>query len=79
MKRSRHLRLVLLGSAPLLLAGCSHDDSSREGVYTSVDSCTAATHDASTCRQAYADARNQARTEAPRFDSLADCELDYGK
>ena len=79
MKRSRHLRLVLLGSAPLLLAGCSHDDSSREGVYTSVDSCTAATHDARTCQQAYAEARNQARMEAPRFDSLADCELDYGK
>ena len=52
MKRSRPAALLLMSATPLLLTACD-DDSTREGVYTSVETCTAQTHDAATCQQAF--------------------------
>ncbi|MHC1480135.1 DUF1190 domain-containing protein [Frateuria aurantia] len=78
MKRSRQLQLVLLGTAPMLLSGCSQDTPSREGLYTSVASCTAAIHDADTCQKGYEAASHEAAADAPRFGTLAECESNYG-
>lgn len=80
MKRSRTATLLLMGSAPLLLCACSHEpDSTRSGLYTSVEACTAATHDAATCSDAYLKANQRAEAEAPHYATVAECEADYGR
>ncbi len=79
MKRSRTAALLLMGSAPLLLSACGRDaDATREGLYTSVQSCVAATHDSATCQQAFAKAQQDAASNAPRFANRAECEANYG-
>ncbi|HEY9132112.1 MAG TPA: DUF1190 domain-containing protein [Dyella sp.] len=78
MKRSRTAALLLMGATPLLLTACGDDETTREGVYTSVETCTAQLHDASACQQAYDKARNEAATGSPQFASRETCEADYG-
>lgn len=79
MKRSRTATLLLMGSAPLLLTACNSDsEASRQGLYTSVESCVAATNDSATCKQAFAKAQQEATTEAPHYASRAECEANYG-
>jgi uncharacterized protein YgiB involved in biofilm formation len=79
MKRSRTAALLLMGSAPLLLTACNSDsEASRQGLYTSVEACVAATNDSATCKQAFAKAQQEATTEAPRFANRAECEANYG-
>jgi uncharacterized protein YgiB involved in biofilm formation len=77
MKRSRTAALLLMSATPLLLTACD-DDSTREGVYTSVESCTAQTHDAATCQQAFDKAKKDAAQNSPQFASRDTCEVDYG-
>ncbi len=44
MKRSRTAALLLMGTAPILLTACNSDrEASRQGLYTSVEACVAAT------------------------------------
>jgi len=79
MKRSRTAALLLMGSAPLLLTACNSDsEASRQGLYTSVEACVAATNDSATCKQAFAKASQEAATDAPRYASRAECEANYG-
>lgn len=78
MKRSRTAALLLMSATPLLLTACGDDDSTREGVYTSVESCTAQTHDAATCQQAFDKAKKDAAENSPQFASRDTCEVDYG-
>ena len=79
MKRSRTAALLLMGTAPLLLTACSSDsDATRQGLYTSVAACVAATNDSATCQQAYAKAEQNAASNGPRFDDRAQCEANYG-
>jgi uncharacterized protein YgiB involved in biofilm formation len=81
MKRSRTATLLLMGSAPLLLSACGSNepDHTRSGLYTSVEACTAATHDVNTCSDAYLKAHQQAEAEAPAYASATACEADYGR
>ncbi|HKR75147.1 MAG TPA: DUF1190 domain-containing protein [Rhodanobacter sp.] len=79
MKRSRAAALLLMGSAPLLLTACNSDsEASRQGLYTSVEACVAATNDSATCKQAFAKAQQEANADAPRYASRAECEANYG-
>ena len=79
MKRSRTAALLLMGAAPLLLTACnSESEASRQGLYTSVEACVAATNDSATCKQAFAKAEQKANTEAPRYANRAECEANYG-
>ena len=78
MKRSRTAALLLMSATPLLLTACGDDESTRDGVYTSVESCTAQTHDAATCREALDKAKRDAAQNSPQFASRDPCEVDYG-
>jgi uncharacterized protein YgiB involved in biofilm formation len=77
MKRSKMLKLIVLGSAPLLLAGCEEE---REAVvYESAQACIAAAQvPAEVCQQDYQKAQDVHDATAPRYSSAADCETDFG-
>jgi uncharacterized protein YgiB involved in biofilm formation len=79
MKRSKTAALLLMSAAPLLLTACDSESPAREGLYTSVEACTAQTNDSYTCQQAYAKAEQQAVATAPRFANREECEASYGK
>jgi uncharacterized protein YgiB involved in biofilm formation len=79
MKRSRSIRLVLLSSTGLLLlAGCDQPDPlARNDFFQSEQECAQA-NDASACRQALMDARQQHAQTAPAFASRDACEAKFG-
>lgn len=79
MKRSRTTALLLMSSAPLWLAACDNEPAAREGLYTSVEACVAATNDRSTCSAAYAKAQQEARTQAPQYASRQQCAAGWGE
>lgn len=77
MKRSKTLRLVLIGSTPLMLAGC---EPSRPGyLYRDPASCiAAAVFDRSICQHEFELARAAHLQSAPRYRWRGDCETDFG-
>jgi uncharacterized protein YgiB involved in biofilm formation len=79
MKRSRSIRLVLLGSTGLLaLVGCDQQDPlARSDFFTNEQQCEQA-NDASACRQALMDAQQQHQKTAPAFASREACEAKFG-
>jgi uncharacterized protein YgiB involved in biofilm formation len=78
MKRSRSIRLVLLSSTGLLLAGCDQPDPlARNDFFENEQQCAQA-NDASACRQALMDARQQHARTAPAFASREACEAQFG-
>jgi uncharacterized protein YgiB involved in biofilm formation len=79
MKRSKTAALLLMSTAPLLLTACDSESPAREGLYTSVEACVAQTNDSNTCQQAFAKAKTDAATNAPRFANREACEASYGK
>lgn len=77
MKRSRSLRLVLMGSAALALSAC--DEQKDAQVFETVGQCMDLGHSQQECEGAIEQAhRNQLET-APRYASKADCEAEFGK
>ena len=78
MKRSRTTALLLMSAAPLLLTACSEEESTREGLYTSVDACVEQTNDRYNCEQAFASAQQQAQTDGPRYESREECIAAHG-
>jgi len=79
MKRSRTTALLLMSAAPLLFTACQKEPEVKvqEGLYTSVEACTEATGDPSSCRNAFAEAQKQAADAAPKYASKEACEKDY--
>lgn len=78
MKRTRRLRLLLMGPASFLLAACG-DDAEQAGVYDSVDECVkGGIYTETACRSALDNARGQHLQAAPRFASAFECERDFG-
>ena len=79
MKRSRTTALLLMSTAPLLFTACQKEEAVQvqEGLYTSVQACSEATGDPSSCRQAFAAAEQQAADVAPQYASREECEQDY--
>ncbi|HAI45504.1 MAG TPA: hypothetical protein DCM50_02190 [Stenotrophomonas sp.] len=79
MKRSRTTALLLMSAAPLLFTACQKDEAVKvqEGLYTSVQACTEATGDPSSCRTAFAQAQKQSADAAPKYASREACQADY--
>ena len=80
MKRSRSIRLVLLGSTGFLaLAGCGdqQDPLARNDFFQSEQQC-ATSNDADACRQALMDARQEHQRTAPAFATAEACEARFG-
>ena len=79
MKRSRTTALLLMSTAPLLFTACQQQPEVQvqEGLYTSVEACSQATGDPSSCRQAFAAAQQQASDAAPQYASREQCAQEY--
>jgi uncharacterized protein YgiB involved in biofilm formation len=77
MKRSGAIRLVLMGTAALSLAAC--DEKVPTGVFETVDQCSVSGHYSSDqCNAAFAEAQTEHARTAPRFESRAACEEQFG-
>ena len=76
MRRSKSIRLVLLGATAVTLGACGDEDLSQGEYYADEAACQRA--GGAECARAFAEARQNHMTTAPQFASLADCERDYG-
>lgn len=77
MKRTRSIKLILMGSAALSLTAC--EDEVPVGAYESQDQCVVeGRYSADQCREAFATARKEHLYEAPRYTSRQDCEAEFG-
>ncbi|MBL8300578.1 MAG: DUF1190 domain-containing protein [Rhodanobacteraceae bacterium] len=77
MKRSPSVRLLLMGTVPVLLTACEAQDEAV--LYKDVAECVAGarlTEDQ--CKAAFDNAKNEHQRVAPRYTSQADCETDFG-
>lgn len=79
MRKSRMIRLALLGSVGLVgLAACDNNDPlAGHDVIRDQKECSSKP-DPDACRTALADARAQHLQTAPRFTSREDCEAQFG-
>lgn len=78
MKKSTSIRLVLLGSASMLLAGCGDDGPPKDArFFSSVEECSSLATEAE-CREAVAAAERTHAAEAPRFTHKEECEAEFG-
>ena len=86
MKRSRSIELVLMGTVPLLLSACDHPSPPQPQpapqatvAYQGLAQCISdGKVSADICEKAYADAVQAQYRDGPRFDSLGDCQAQYG-
>jgi uncharacterized protein YgiB involved in biofilm formation len=79
MKRSRVVRLVLMGAAPVALAACAGPSVPAQ-VYRDADDCARTSGTSlATCRQHYQAALATSRSEAPRYANRRDCVIDFGE
>lgn len=79
MKKSRSVRLVLLGSASLALAACGDDEGlPTDAKYFSSQSECTAFYDAATCSAGKVVAEQTYAAEAPRFANKQECEAEFG-
>jgi uncharacterized protein YgiB involved in biofilm formation len=78
MKRSRTAALLLMSASPLLLTSCGEEASTREGLYTSIDACTAQTDDRPACERAFNQAKQQAEVAAPQYATREECLAAHG-
>lgn len=79
MKRSKSIRLVLMGSlSAVALSACDGSDPVAGQFFQDEAQC-AKTNDAGACRQALADARAEHQRTAPAFTSRESCEAQFGK
>lgn len=77
MKRSKAIRLVLLGSTGLTLAACSQSPPSDATFFSTVEDCIAAKSEA-TCRDGFVSSEKAFAAEAPRFTRKDQCESEFG-
>lgn len=82
-KRSRHVALMLAGTAALTLAACK-DDKVDARAFPDLDSCLAAAQTdglwftADDCRNQFAAAQQEHLETAPRYESRELCEQEHG-
>ena len=81
MKRSRSIELALMGTVPLLLSGCDQlpePEQQSALLYQDLQQCIAdGKVTADVCQKGYEQAL-QARSAAPHYGSLAECEAEFG-
>lgn len=91
LKRSRVLHVSsLMATAGFTLAACGSPapsapakaegewDAPSQVAYSSVEACVSSGEPANECQMAFADARQQAAENAPRFASKEECETSWG-
>lgn len=80
MKRSKSIRLVVVASTAVALAGCSGEPQSDGKVYTSEQDCVVQKHltDAE-CKQIIDEGKNIHLTSGPRYDSYDLCRNEHGR
>ncbi|MBS7458638.1 DUF1190 domain-containing protein [Coralloluteibacterium stylophorae] len=79
MKRSRTAILIAMGTAPVLLTACGPGEQTREGLYTSLDACTADGNELNACRTALAQAQAAGDEASPQYAARAECEQNHGE
>lgn len=81
MRARSSIHLVLAGTLPLALAGCSKPDDtvaySVKNSYKSVQECTDAKVPVDVCSDAYIQALSEHRKTAPTYDDQASCDADF--
>jgi uncharacterized protein YgiB involved in biofilm formation len=78
MKKSRAIRLVLLGGAGFALAACEEAPPPPDAkFFADIGEC-AAVYDRATCETAMAETKAQFAAEAPKFDRKQECEAEFG-
>jgi uncharacterized protein YgiB involved in biofilm formation len=82
MKRSRTIELVLMGTVPLLLSACDNPSPPQPQTTLAYQGLTQCISDGKVstdiCEKAYADAVQAQYRDGPHFDSLAECQAQYG-
>ncbi len=77
MKKSKAIRLVLLGSTGLTLAACGQSPPSDAKFFSKVEDCIPVKGE-SACRESLAKSEQDFVAEAPRFNRQEECEADFG-
>jgi uncharacterized protein YgiB involved in biofilm formation len=77
MKKSKAIRLALLGSTGLTLAACGQSPPSDATFFAKVEDCIPVKGE-STCRDTYAKSEQDFAAEAPRFTRQEECEAEFG-
>ena len=78
MKKSRSVRLVLMGGASLALAACGDDGVPQDGrFFATAEECAVTRNDAE-CKSAKAESERIHAAEAPRFTRKQECEAEFG-
>ena len=77
MKKSKSIRLVLLGSASLALAACDEAPPSDARFFADANECVAV-HGEASCNEAFAESRQAFAEEAPRYTRKEECEAEFG-
>ena len=79
MKRSRHLQLMLLGTAPLALVACSSEPKEQDLTYESLDECISdGKATAPACSTAFREAEQIHVRQSPRYSDQSACAQGYG-
>lgn len=78
MKKSRSIRLVLLGSAGMALAACAQDELPKDSKFFSGTSECEAQFSATECADAKLASEKVHAAEAPKFARKDECEAQFG-
>ncbi|QQP90274.1 DUF1190 domain-containing protein [Skermanella sp. TT6] len=77
MKRSRRIKLTMLGASAIVLTAC--EERVETQVYETVEQCLANVEEhPDDCRRDFESARAAHAEAAPRYASRADCEAEFG-
>lgn len=78
MKKSRSIRLVLLGSASIALAACGDDGPPQDArFFSNLQECSAV-YDTTQCLDAQKQAEQTFVAEAPKYSRQEQCEAEFG-
>lgn len=78
MKKSRSIRLVLLGGASVALAACGDDGPPKDArFFSNLQEC-AAVYDMTQCLDAQKQADQTFAAQAPKFTRKEECETEFG-
>lgn len=77
MRRSKSIRLVLLGATAVTLGACGDEDLAQGEYFTDETQCQRAVG-GNECAGALAEARERHMTTAPQFAGVRECEQEYG-
>ncbi|OED42690.1 hypothetical protein ACH42_11875 [Endozoicomonas sp. (ex Bugula neritina AB1)] len=79
MKRSKKLKLALMGITPLFLAGCGGSSKESALIYKDVDGCAKdGVLSKDSCQYYYDRSWKKHLADAPRYKDKSSCETDFG-